>query len=57
MFKNGEIVESDLQTSKEILDLFKNLKKYNPRIVNYALEKNWKDRESKKPDTSNPEEL
>jgi len=56
IFKDGQIVESDLQTSKEILDLLKNLKKYNPRIVNCTLEKNWKEKESKKSDNSNAEE-
>ena len=56
IFKDGEIIESDLQNSKEILDFVKNLKKYNPRIIDYTLEKQWKEKETKKSENSTTEE-
>jgi len=57
VFKDGEIIESDLEYSKELSDFLRNLKKYNPRVVNYTLEKNWKEKEQKKIENFKPEEM
>lgn len=56
IFKDGDIIYSDLQNSIEILEYVKSYKKFNPRIANLGSERIWKEKDLQQIENSQKEE-